>query len=415
MTYGPVGIRCPDHATTGGKKPGAAPRRAAASTIRTFGTRGPIVTQTLIAINVAVFLIQLFNGAELMRLDTGWIYENGVLVDQAVNSSGQLVGVAEGDWWRLITATFLHGSLIHLGMNMLVLWLIGPPVEEYFGHARYLLLYLVSGLAGSAGALILSGGRPTVGASGAIFGLMGAALILEWRRIFVFGGQALGLVVVNLVLTIAIPGISIGGHVGGLIGGGLCALAFSSLRRSPALATLSMVAVGVGERRPRRSTGRLAADRDRGDAGVGERRLRGREPRERDAVRRARDVVEPEPVAERDRARLAAVLAADPELDARLRASPALDADPHEVADAVLVDHLERVALEDAVLEVGVRNLPSASSRENPSVVCVRSFVPNEKKSALGRSRRRAAQRAAARSSSRTGTRRSAPPPRRAR
>lgn len=195
--------------------------------------------------NVLVFLVQLFNGADLMRLDTGWIYENGVLVDQAVNSSGQLVGVSEGEWWRLVTATFLHGSLIHLGMNMLVLWLIGPPVEEYFGHARYLLLYLVSGLAGSAGALILSGGRPTVGASGAIFGLMGAALVLEWRRIWVFGGQALGLVVINLVLTFAIPGISIGGHIGGLIGGGLCALAFSSFRRSPAVATLAMVAVGL--------------------------------------------------------------------------------------------------------------------------------------------------------------------------
>ena len=244
MTYGPVGIRCPDHATSGGKT-AAAPRRAGAPTIRTFGTRGPIVTQTLIAVNVAVFLLQLFNGADLMHLNTGWIYENGVLVDQAVNSSGQLVGVSEGEWWRLVTATFLHGSLIHLGMNMLVLWLIGPPVEEYFGHARYLLLYLVSGLAGSAGALILSGGSPTVGASGAIFGLMGAALILEWRRIFVFGGQALGLVVVNLVLTFAIPGISIGGHVGGLIGGGLCALAFSSFRRSPAVATLAMAAVGI--------------------------------------------------------------------------------------------------------------------------------------------------------------------------
>jgi membrane associated rhomboid family serine protease len=243
MVYGPVGIRCPDHASAGGRA--KAPRRAAASTIRRLSWSGPIVTQTLIAINVAVFLIQLFNGADLMRLNTGWIYENGVLVDQAVNSSGQLVGVAEGQWWRLLTATFLHGSLIHLGMNMLVLWLIGPPVEEYFGRARYLLLYLVSGLAGSAGALILSGGRPTVGASGAIFGLMGAALILEWRRIFVFGGQALGLVVVNLALTFAIPGISIGGHIGGLIGGGLCALAFSSFRRSPAVATLAMAAVGV--------------------------------------------------------------------------------------------------------------------------------------------------------------------------
>jgi hypothetical protein len=74
---------------------------------------------------------------------------------------------------------------------------------------------------------------------------MGAALVLEWRRIYVFGGQALGLVVVNLALTFVIPGISIGGHVGGLVGGGLCALAFSSLRRSPALATLVMAAVGV--------------------------------------------------------------------------------------------------------------------------------------------------------------------------
>lgn len=243
MTYGPVGIRCPDHAGVGGKA--AAPRRAARSTIRTFSTGGPIVTQTLIAINVGVFLLQLFLGAELMQTSSGWIYENGVLVDQAVNSSGEVVGVGEGEWWRLLTATFLHGNIIHLGMNMLVLWIIGPPLEEYFGHARYLLVYVVSGLAGSAGALILSSGRPTVGASGAIFGIMGAALVLEARRIWVFGGQALGLVVINLAFTFAIPGISIGGHIGGLVGGGLCALAFSSLRRSPALATFSMAAVGV--------------------------------------------------------------------------------------------------------------------------------------------------------------------------
>jgi membrane associated rhomboid family serine protease len=213
--------------------------------MRSISARGPIVTQTLIAINVGVFLVQLFMGADLMRTDSGWIYEHGVLVDQAIDSSGQVVGVAQGEWWRLVTATFLHGNIIHLGMNMLVLWIIGPPLEEYFGHARYLLLYLVSGLAGSAGALILSGGSPTVGASGAIFGLMGAALILEWRRIFVFGGQALGLVVINLALTFAIPGISIGGHLGGLIGGGLCALAFSSFRRSPAVATLAMAVVGI--------------------------------------------------------------------------------------------------------------------------------------------------------------------------
>jgi membrane associated rhomboid family serine protease len=243
MTYGPVGIRCPDHATTGGKT--AVPRRAARGAMRSISTRGPIVTQTLIALNVGVFLLQLFLGAELTETRSGWIYEHGVLVDQAVDSSGQVVGVGEGEWWRLITATFLHGNIIHLALNMLVLWVIGPPLEDYFGHARYLLVYLVSGLAGSAGALILSSGAATVGASGAIFGIMGAALVLEARRIWVFGGQALGLVVVNLLFTFAIPGISIGGHIGGLAGGALCALAFSSFRRSPALATLSMAAVGV--------------------------------------------------------------------------------------------------------------------------------------------------------------------------
>lgn len=242
MTYGPVGIRCPDHATTGGKT--AAPRRAARTASRRLDLYGPFVTVTLIGVNVGVYVLQLLMGSGL-NANRGWIYEHGVLVSSAVDSSGHVVGVAEGDWWRLLTASFLHYGIIHLGLNMLVLWFIGPALEEYFGHWRYLLVYVVSGLAGSAGALIWSPNALTVGASGAIFGIMGAALVLEARRIWVFGGQAMGLVVVNLAISFLIPGISIGGHIGGLIGGGLCALAFSSLRRSPALATLSMAAVGV--------------------------------------------------------------------------------------------------------------------------------------------------------------------------
>jgi membrane associated rhomboid family serine protease len=153
--------------------------------------------------------------------------------------------VADGDWWRLVTSAFLHYGPLHLGMNMLVLWFIGPALEEYLGHARFALLYVVSGLAGAAGALILNPLSFTVGASGAIWGIMGCALVLEARRIYVFGGQALGLVVFNLAFTFLIPGISIGGHIGGLIGGGLSALAFTSLRRTPALATLAVVGVGV--------------------------------------------------------------------------------------------------------------------------------------------------------------------------
>jgi membrane associated rhomboid family serine protease len=242
MTQGPVGIRCPDHASAGGKT--AAPKRAARSASRSLSAYGPYVTFTLIGINVALFVLELATGGQLNGTGS-WIYEKGVLVSTAVDSSGQVVGVAEGEWWRLITAAFLHYGLIHLGMNMLVLWFIGPPLEEYFGHARYLLVYLVAGLAGSAGALIWSPNALTVGASGAIWGMMGAALVLEARKIWVFGGQAMGLVVFNLAITFIIPGISIGGHIGGLIGGGLCALAFSSLRRSPALATLSMAAVGI--------------------------------------------------------------------------------------------------------------------------------------------------------------------------
>ncbi len=222
----------------------AAPRRAARTASRSLSQYGSFVTFTLIGINVGVYLLQLVMGAGLSA-SSGWIYEHGVLVSTAIDSSGQAVGVAEGEWWRLITATFLHYGPLHLGMNMLVLWFIGPPLEDYFGHWRYLLVYIVSGLAGSAGALLWSPDSLTVGASGAIWGIMGAALVLEARRIWVFGGQAMGLVVFNLAITFLIPGISIGGHIGGLVGGGLCALAFSSFRRIPALATLSLVGVGV--------------------------------------------------------------------------------------------------------------------------------------------------------------------------
>jgi len=242
MSFGPVGIRCPDHASATGTVPAArkATRRASTSLSR----RGPFVTQGLIAANVGIYLLQLLMGAGL-NANAGWIYEHGVLVSTAVGSNGQLIGVAEGEWWRLVSAAFLHYGPLHLGMNMLVLWIIGPPLEEYFGHGRYALVYLVSGLAGSAGALLWSPNALTVGASGAIWGIMGAALVLEARKIWVFGGQAMGLVVFNLAITFLIPGISIGGHVGGLIGGGLSALAFSSLRRSPSLATLAVAAVGA--------------------------------------------------------------------------------------------------------------------------------------------------------------------------
>jgi len=233
MTFGPVGIRCPEHASASGKTTPA--RRAARRTSVSLSASGPIVTFALIGINVGVFLLELLLGGQINGTGN-WLYQHGVLFGPAVWN---------GDWWRLVTAMFLHYGLLHLGMNMLVLWFIGPSLEEYFGHWRYALLYLVSGLAGSAGALIWSPNALTVGASGAIWGLMGAAVVLEARRINVLGGQAMGLVVVNLLFTLLIPGVSLGGHIGGGLGGAACALAFSSLRRTPALATASVALIGV--------------------------------------------------------------------------------------------------------------------------------------------------------------------------
>jgi membrane associated rhomboid family serine protease len=119
-------------------------------------------------------------------------------------------------------------------MNMLMLWWIGAPVEEALGRGRFLALYVVSALAGSAGALILDPTAFTVGASGAIFGILGAALVFERQRNYVLGGSALGIIVLNLVLTFSIPNISIGGHVGGLAGGALCGLALSRFGRGHA-------------------------------------------------------------------------------------------------------------------------------------------------------------------------------------
>ena len=118
---------------------------------------------------------------------------------------------------------------------MVVLWIIGAPVEEALGRGRFLAIYLISGLAGSAGALLFDPNAITVGASGAIFGILGAALVLEQQRNYVLGGSALSFLVVNLIITFAIPNISIGGHLGGLAGGVLGTLALSRFGRTHAI------------------------------------------------------------------------------------------------------------------------------------------------------------------------------------
>jgi membrane associated rhomboid family serine protease len=231
MVFAPVGIRCPDHA---GQAQGA---QRVASQVRRAGVAGTgaLVTKGLIAANVLVFLINLAQGASLSDND-GELFFDWALIGRGQLLDGSLIGVAEGEWWRLITSAFLHGSIIHLGFNMLLLFWIGAPIEEAIGRARFLILYLVSGLAGAAGALLLTDPQDiTVGASGAIFGMLGAALVFERQRTFVLGGSALSIIVLNLVLTFAVPNISIGGHLGGLVGGALGGLALSRFGRAHAV------------------------------------------------------------------------------------------------------------------------------------------------------------------------------------
>jgi membrane associated rhomboid family serine protease len=162
-----------------------------------------------VAVNVLVYLITVFQGAGISS-PGGRLFVDGGLFGPAV---------ADGDWYRLVTAMFLHASVLHIAFNMFALYWLGSVVEEAIGTVRFLLVYFVSGLAGSAGALLLDPGQFTVGASGAIWGIMGALLVLEYMTTGSFAGQAMGLIMINLVITFTIPNISVGGHVGGLIGG----------------------------------------------------------------------------------------------------------------------------------------------------------------------------------------------------
>ncbi len=218
-TFAPVGIRCPEHAGTR-RGPNMRPRpvRRAPGTALASG-RAP-VTMALIAVNVAIYLITAVQGAGL-NAPGGSLFNDTYLRGPEV---------ANGGWWRLVTAMFLHGSVLHIAFNMFALYVIGIPVEQYLGRVRYLGLYFVSGLAGSAGALLQAPTTPVVGASGAIFGILGAMLIIEWQVTGRLAGNAATWIVINLVISFAIPNISWGGHVGGLIGGILVTLAYAGWR-----------------------------------------------------------------------------------------------------------------------------------------------------------------------------------------
>jgi membrane associated rhomboid family serine protease len=245
MTPAPVGLRCPEHS---GKPQGirkvTAPAQRAVTGIGS--RRSNVVTLALIGINVAVYLAELAGGGQVNGTGNS-IFEKGALYGPLVH---------QGDWWRLITAAFLHYGPLHLGLNMYSLYWVGSVLESVIGRWRFLGLYLAAGLAGSAGAMIATPYAITVGASGAIFGILGALYVLERKGHIASGGQIATLIVLNLVLTFAFSGfalggrvtgltISLGGHVGGLIGGVVLMLVLLQVRRSTVMSALAITGVAA--------------------------------------------------------------------------------------------------------------------------------------------------------------------------
>jgi rhomboid protease GluP len=170
------------------------------------------VSYSLLAITILVFLAQMIS-QQLLGTDLP------AMMGMKVNDL-----IAEGQLWRLITPVFLHGGILHIGFNMYALFILGPGLERYFGHGRFIALYFVSAFAGNVLSFIFSP-APSLGSSTAIFGLLGAQGVFVYRNREVFGGFArraltnvLWIAGVNLVIGLT-PGIDNWGHLGGLIGG----------------------------------------------------------------------------------------------------------------------------------------------------------------------------------------------------
>jgi membrane associated rhomboid family serine protease len=221
MTSTPVGMRCPE----------CARQRTRVRTMRSAALGGaPVLTYALIAINVVAYVGEVAGGA---GAGGGSLGASRLFADGALRASE----VANGDYWRLVTAGFLHASIYHIFFNMFALWILGQMLEPAIGSVRFGLIYFVSLLAGSFGALVVTPDSFTVGASGAIFGLMGAAVVVLRNRGINPMESGLGLWIgLNLLLTFTLNNISIGGHIGGLIGG---ALAAAVLFEGPDVARLS--------------------------------------------------------------------------------------------------------------------------------------------------------------------------------
>jgi membrane associated rhomboid family serine protease len=189
---------------------------------------GTPVAGVLIAVNLAISLLDAVRSFDSIQAIDGLsdIQRRMVIAQQFLDN---------GEWWRLVTAGFVHFGMLHVAMNMLLLFQLGRMLEPALGSVKFALLYAASLLGGSAGAVLVSPDALTGGASGAVFGLMAAAVVgLRGRGGNPFATGLGATFAVNIALTLAIPGISIGGHFGGAIAGAAAGIVLlAPARRQP--------------------------------------------------------------------------------------------------------------------------------------------------------------------------------------
>ncbi len=210
MTPTPVGMRCPEcsrQRTKVVRNPTGAPGQFSAFP----------ATMVLIAINVVMYLAEITGGAGGLNNPSGKVVGNLALFGPYV---------AEGEWYRLVTSGFLHASLFpHLLFNMVLLYFLGRLLEPALGTPRFVVLYFASLLTGSLGVMLIDPNALTLGASGAIFGLAGATFVVaRGRGMDAIAGEIGFLIVFNLILGFSLANVSIAAHIGGLVGGVICAL-----------------------------------------------------------------------------------------------------------------------------------------------------------------------------------------------
>jgi membrane associated rhomboid family serine protease len=239
MTSTPVGMRCPECASQKTKVTRGAASFMAGAT--------PYATYALIALNSIVFLAEMLGGGGRDLAADAGICGNAIADGGACGIEGSGVISEGGEVWRILTGAFLHASPLHLLFNMFALYVLGTLIEPAIGTWRFVGIYFAALFAGSAGALLMSDPNEiTVGASGAIFGLMAAAFVVARSRGVDEIASQIGLfVVLNLVFTFSIPGISIGGHIGGLIGGAIAALAVSYAEKQAGGSSRLIEAAGI--------------------------------------------------------------------------------------------------------------------------------------------------------------------------